>query len=224
MMYCFKYFVQLIVFVGFSLAYAGSYDDYFKAIQNDNAGDVSTLLLRGLDPNTRSPKGEHPLILAVQSGSLKVVHVLLAHPATQVEARTAQDESPLMLAALKGYTDICQKLIERDADVNKPGWTPLHYAATGGHIAIIQLLLNKHAYVDAASPNGSTPLMMAARYGSAAAVKLLLEAGADPTLKNKLGLTAIDFANSNQRTEAAGVIAAFIRAERPKGVRFNNQN
>ena len=59
--------------------------------------------------------------------------------------------------------------------------------------------------------------MMAAKYGSAAAVKQLLEAGADPLLKNNLDLTAIDFANSNQRADAAAAIATFIRAQRPKG-------
>ena len=58
----------------------------------------------------------------------------------------------------------------------------------------MELLLENHAYIDAESPNGTTPLMMAAHYGTPAAVKLLLEAGADPTLKNQLGLTAIDFA------------------------------
>ncbi|MEY3124016.1 MAG: hypothetical protein RLZZ573_536, partial [Pseudomonadota bacterium] len=130
---------------------------------------------------------------------------------------TAQDESPLMLASLKGYLDLCKKLINRDADVNKPGWTPLHYAATGGHVAVIRLLLENHAYIDASSPNGSTPLMMAAMYGSASAVKLLLESGADSALKNDLGLTAIDFALRVQHQDSVDILAAFIRANRPKG-------
>ena len=83
--------------------------------------------------------------------------------------------------------------------------------------AIIELLLEQHAYIDAESPNGTTPLMMAAHYGSPAAVKLLLEAGADPALKNQLGLTAIDFAYRAGRQDAADMIAANIRAARPKG-------
>ena len=91
--------------------------------------------------------------------------------------RNAKDESPLMMAALKGQQDLVTRLIARDADVNKPGWAPLHYAATGGHVAIMKLLLENHAFIDAQSPNGTTPLMMAAMYGSAAAVQAAARRG-----------------------------------------------
>jgi ankyrin repeat protein len=212
MKYYFKLVAYLIVFIGFSHSVAGSYDDFFVAVARNNPEAVQSLLNRGFDPNTLSPKGEYGLILALRDGSLKVVDVLLDQPATKVEVRTALDESPLMLAALKGNMAINQKLIARDADVNKPGWTPLHYAATGGHIPVMRLLLENHA-----SPNGSTPLMMAAKYGSAPAVQLLLEAGADPSLKNGLGLSAIDFARTAQRTDSVEIIASFIRAQKPKG-------
>ena len=122
-----------------------------------------------------------------------------------------------MLAALKGHLAVCVTLIAHDADVNKPGWAPLHYAATGGHLDVMQLLLEKNAYIDAASPNGSTPLMMAAMYGTTDAVKLLLESGADPSLKNAQTLTAIDFARQVQNDNAVVLIAAAIRARSPKG-------
>ena len=79
------------------------------------------------------------------------------------------------------------------------------------------MLLEHHAYIDAASPNSTTPLMMAAHYGNPAVVKLLLEEGADPLIKNQQGLSAIDFANRAQRTESAEIIAAFVRARQPRG-------
>lgn len=212
-----KFLIYLIVFIGVSASNAGSYDDFFAAIKQDNPDVILSLLKRGFDPNTISPGGDYGLILAVREASFKVVDVLLDSPATQVDVRTPKDESPLMLAALKGYTAICQKLIARDADVNKPGWTPLHYAATSGHLDVMRMLLDNHAYIDAASPNGSTPLMMAAMYGTTDAVKLLLEAGADPTLKNALGLSAIDFAWRVQKEDAVALIAAAVRGRSHKG-------
>lgn len=212
-----KYVSYLLVLIQFSFAHAGSYEDFFGALQRDDAAVVRELLARGFDPNTVSPKGEYALIAAVREPSPRVVAALLDRPQTRAEVRTAKDESPLMLAALKGYDEICQQLIARDADVNKPGWTPLHYAATGGHLTTMRLLLDNHAYIDAASPNGTTPLMMAAMYGTVDAVKLLIESGADPAVKNAKRLTAIDFARQVKREDVVLLIAAAVRAQRPKG-------
>jgi uncharacterized protein len=213
----FRYLVILFVFIGYSPAFAGSYEDFFIAIKQDDASGIAGLLRRGFDPNTTDPAGLTGLFLAIRDDSLKSARVLVDWPKTKVETRNKQDESPLMMAALKGHLDLCKRLIERDADVNKTGWTPLHYASTSGHVAVMQLLLDNSAYIDAESPNGTTPLMMAAHYGSAEAVRLLLDAGADPGLKNQLGLTAIDFAFRANRQEVADLVAAAIRKGRPKG-------
>ncbi len=212
-----KKILYLLVFAANISCYAGSFDDYFVAIKQDDAKTISALLTRGFDANTKSAAGDSGLALAIREPALKVAATLIAWKKTEVEARNSKDESPLMLASLQGLLDISKQLIARGADVNKPGWTPLHYAATNGHLAIMTLLLEHHAYIDAEAPNGSTPLMMAAHYGTPAAVKLLLEAGADPTLKNLNGLTAIDFALQGNRKDAADLIAAFIRGQQPKG-------
>jgi ankyrin repeat protein len=213
-----RYVIYLVVFIGFSFAKAGSYEVFFDAIQPDNANAVRTLLQRGFDPNTLSPNGEPALMLAVREPSFKVISALLSSPLTQVEFRNVNDESPLMLASLRGYIDVCKDLIARNADVNKPGWTPLHYAATGGHSKVVELLLDNHAYIDATSPNASTPLMLAAKYGTIEVVRQLLEAGADPLLKNGLGLTAIDFATQVQRDDIVRIIAAAVRTRNIQGV------
>lgn len=212
-----KKLLYLVLLIGFSWANAGSYDDFFIAIKRDNPRAITELLQRGFDPNVPDPEGNHGLYIAVKEGALKAAEALIDWPKTKVEWRTRQDESPLMMASLKGQTQIVRKLIARDADVNKPGWAPLHYAATGGHLEIMALLLEHHAFIDAQSPNKTTPLMMAAHYGSPQAVKLLLEAGADTAMRNELGLTAIDFANRANRTDAANLIAAAVRSTQPRG-------
>jgi uncharacterized protein len=217
LMFYFKKLLFVIVFYGFSSAIAGSYEDFFIAIKHDDPVTIQALLQRGFDPNTIDPKGETGLFLAVQGESPKAAEALIDWPKTDVNALNEKGESALMLAALKKRQDLAERLIKKGADVNKTGWTPLHYAATSGHLAIISLLLENSAYIDAESPNGTTPLMMAAMYGTPEAVRLLLEEGADPKLKNQQNLTALQFAQRANRPDAAEAIAAAIRKQRPAG-------
>jgi len=195
---------------------AAPIDDYFTAIKNDNDGALVTVLFRGFDANTLDSEGRHGLHIAMMEGSLKVAKTLLDLSGTQVDTRSKSDETPLMLAALKGHTSFAKRLIERGADVYKTGWTPLHYAATGGHVEMIKLLLENHAYIDTESPNKTTPLMMAAQYGTAQAVKLLIEEGADISLKNEIGMSALDFSRMAEMRGSFDVLTAALKeAEKP---------
>lgn len=205
------------------LAHAGAYEDFFKAIELDNGAAVADLLRRGFDPNARDPKGQPALIVALRGDSRKAAAALIAAKGLKVEERNAKDESALMLAALRGNLGAARALIKLDADVNKTGWTPLHYAASGttqDAAAMVALLLEESAYIDAASPNGTTPLMMAVRYGTGDVALLLIEEGADPTLKNDLGLTAIDFARQADRADMVDLVAQAVRRRQPNRGRW----
>jgi uncharacterized protein len=207
----FKYFLQVIVFTCINTAMAGSYEDFFLAAESNDAPALRGLLQRGFDANTPGPKGQSALLTAIRSNAPQAALVLAQWPETRMDERTADDETPLMLAAFHNLLPVAQALIQRQADVNKPGWTPLHYAATKAHLPMMRLLIENHAFLDAPSPNGTTPLMMAAHYGSPLAAKMLLEEGADPRLKNHLGLSALDFAqNGPHKLETTSYIQAFL--------------
>lgn len=199
----FRIAVYLIVFAGFGSAIAGSYEDFFRALRIDNAGAVSELLARGFDPNSPDEKGQTGLHLAIRDSSPKVAAVLLAHPAVRLDAPNASDETPLMLAALKGNLDAAQRLVDRGAAINRPGWTPLHYAATGPEPKLVSLMLERGAQIDAPSPNGSTALMMAARYGADDSALMLLARGASTAVRNQKDMNAADFARSVGRDALA---------------------
>ena len=213
----FKIAIYLSVLVGFNGAHAGSFEDFFSAIKRDDPGAVQKILARGFDPNTTDPDGQHGLYLALQEPSLKAAQVLIDWRGTNFNRLNAKGESPLMIAALSGLQSLAETLIQKGADVNKTGWTPLHYAATNGHVKMISLLLEHNAYIDAESPNGTTPLMMAAMYGTQPAVKLLLDEGADPLLKNRQNLTALQFAQRGNRPDSIASISAVVRSKRATG-------
>ncbi len=207
------------IFLLASTLRAGAFDDFSRALLQDDARSISKLIQRGFDPNTPSEKGEHALFIALREPSPKAFEVLLTAPNIKVDTRNAIDETPLMMAALRGNLAAAKLLVARDADVNKTGWTPLHYAATNGHLEVIKFLLDEHAYIDTESPNGSTPLMMAARYATMETVKLLIDAGADVAAKNQAGLVATDFAAEGKRADIEALLKAALMTQKklPKG-------
>ncbi len=201
-------------------AQAGSYDQFFIALQRDDVRTLERLQRLGFDLNAPSPELEPPLLLALNLGSLRAAQFLMQQPEVDVNARNQADENALMIASLRGHLELVQALIERRAQVNKPGWTPLHYAAAYDGpqaLPITRWLLEHHALIDAESPNRTTPLMMAAQYGYSEVVRLLLEEGADPLVRNEQGLTAIDFAQRAQRDAVVQLIASTIRRAQPAG-------
>jgi len=194
-----KSVIYLIVIIGFSHARADAYVDFFRAVSVDNASTVKELLARGFDPNTKNESGQVALFLAMRDDAPKVAAALLASPALNIDANNALGETPLMMAALKGRLDWAKKLMERGAKVQKPGWSPVHYAATGPNTELLAMLLDSGADINALAPNRNTPLMMAARYGPEENVKLLVQRGADKKLINERNLSAADMARAGER-------------------------
>ena len=186
-------------FLGFSsLAFTQTADqiaDFTKAAKFDDVSEVQSLIKSGVSPNTLDPKGNPMLIVAIRDKSLKVVDLLIANPSTDVNLVNKSGENALMMAAFDGDLMTVKMLVlEKKASVNKPGWSPIHYAATNGHLQIVQFLMANGALVNALSPSETTPLMMSIGSGNEQLIKFLLDNGADLSMRNHEGYTAIDIA------------------------------
>ncbi|HEX7936259.1 MAG TPA: ankyrin repeat domain-containing protein [Paraburkholderia sp.] len=199
-----------------SPAQAAPIDSLIKSVKFDDVDGVKTLLAKGMDPNSVDNQGIPLLVLAAREKSDKVGAALLANPKTNVEIEDKAGENAMMMASLNGDVDFVKQLIAKQAEINKKGWAPLHYAAANGHDDIVKLLLDNSAYVDAGSPNGTTPLMMAARGGHVSTVKLLLDNGADLTVKNQIGMTALDFAKTYKEPDVVEGLTARLQQTQQK--------
>ncbi|MEJ7804967.1 MAG: ankyrin repeat domain-containing protein [Telluria sp.] len=176
-------------------ACAGPVHDMVVAAQMDNVTQVKKLLGKGISPNTVDPvTGETVLMIALREGSQSVAAELIADGRLALERQAPNGNTALMMAAFKRNQAAVLALIARGAVITRPGWTALHYAAASGDTEIAAILLEHHAYIDAASPSQLTPLMIAAREGQRDVAEQLLRAGADARLRNNENLTASQIA------------------------------
>lgn len=94
----------------------------------------------------------------------------------------------LLKAAEEGQLEDVTRLLQSRANIEAKSddaysATPLLEAAECGHTAVVQILLEKHAEIDATDCFGCTPLSNAAAAGHRETVTLLLEKGANPISK-----------------------------------------
>jgi hypothetical protein len=112
--------------------------------------------------------------------------------------------TPLHLAAWNGHVEVVKFLVEQRADVttkDSDGWTPLHSATQNGHLEVVKFLLQSDMRFrsDVSTPDafGRTPLHMAIYYGQGEEAKVLIEHGADLSVIDGYGKTALDWASMN---------------------------
>jgi len=134
-----------------------------------------------------------------------MVALLLAHKADPAAADTT-GKAPIVYAAARGFAPIVRRLLEAGVGVNArygSGLTALIWAA--GHandvpepdgLAVVSLLLERGAALEAVDDRGRTALMTAAERDRLAVVDLLLRQGADPAVRDNEGRRAVDLAAS----------------------------
>lgn len=191
-----KISLALGLFLSAAFAMAGSYEDFFKALESDNDALVRNLLLKGFDPNTLNADGMPAISAAMAMDANKSVRALLLTKTLDVNQADFRGDTPLMVASIKNNAAWVAALLGKGADLKNEDykWTALHYAAASGSVKAIGMLFDAGARLNALSPNGTTPLMMAAREGKQEAVQWLLEKGADPTVVNQSGYNAAGYA------------------------------
>ncbi|CAM9377579.1 unnamed protein product [Chrysoparadoxa australica] len=106
--------------------------------------------------------------------------------------------SPLGIASSRGHADCVKALLEAGAEVDLFSGerrSALHAACEAGHLPVVQLLLHYGADVNACTQTMHlTPLLLAVREEREDTAVALLEAGADVTIRDAWGSTALHYA------------------------------
>lgn len=179
------------------------------AAKNGDRARIETLIAQGAEVNRSNNNGGTPIMYAVLSRDPGTVSLLLQHGA-EVNAVADNGWTALMIASAKGYSDIARLLLEHGAKCDIAdvySWTPLMRAVYERRLQIVSLLVaQKSTRVNRIGENGLTALHLAALKGDQAIAKVLLAAGADPTIRDELGRTPLDFAKKNKDLQMEALV------------------
>ncbi len=158
------------------------------------------------------------LMQAVTQNDVALVRKLI-HDGVDVNARDANQNAPLVIAAYHGYTAIVKALLEAGANVTavdpQMQATALHAAAYAGRTEAAALLIDHGIELDKQGPyNGYTALHDAIWQNHIPTAQLLIEAGADLQLKSHAGETPLALAKAKGRTEIATFIEQKLATRR----------
>ena len=167
------------------------------AYQRKDSSIVSEINQAGFSTaaNLKNQKADELIQSCVLNDTERVRELLAA--GARVNARYADDWTPLHYAARFGNHAIVQLLIQAGADVNakdKDLWTPLHATTRQRKTEAARVLVAAGANVHATDKFKRTPLHDAARRNAYDIVRLLLSEGAGTTGRDTTGRTPLDWA------------------------------
>ncbi|RSL89798.1 hypothetical protein CEP51_001078 [Fusarium floridanum] len=149
-------------------------------------------------------KNEHLMDILLQNGADPNVYPPTVNNGKK-SGKCTKFRNPLSLCVNDDWLDGIQLLLKHNADVNSnwfQGGTALHIASRFCRLGAARLLLENGARTDIWDGRRA-PLHSAAAAGDKEVLEALLEYGADPNERDVLGLTALDIAKQEPRSEEA---------------------
>lgn len=185
-------------------------NEFYQAAKQNNIVLLKQLIQQSVDIEARDPSGATALMLATRANHIQAAKLLIENGA-DVNAKDRIDDSPYLYAGARGHLDILKMTLLHGADitsVNRYGGTALIPAAERGHVEAVEILIRAGVRVDHVNNLGWTALLEAVILGDGTQdylkiVNLLLQAGADPNLSDKQGVTALAHADARGYREIA---------------------
>lgn len=185
-----------------------------EAATAGRADEVARLVSAGAPLEAQDAQGRSALLLAVAGNHVAAARALLdagASPNTQAANR----DTPWLLAGALGRAEIIAAMLPRKPDLsirNRYGGNALIPACERAHVEAVKLLLTSGIDLDHVNDLGWTCLLEIVILGDGGprhqqVAKLVLDAGANPSLADKDGVSPL--AHARQRGQRA--IAALIQ-------------
>ena len=162
------------------------------------------LRARGVPPSALQNLSDRINVSQDPISGLVVLAFLYVGELSKAEGPSLEDiQVEFFNAVDSGDANLAEALISKGADVNKKdrkGFPPLWTALTKNKVnmQLIKLLIDKGTDPNyQAAKSGGTTLMAVAAFGFVDIARLLLAAGADISIKDRAGRTALDYARQS---------------------------
>lgn len=195
-----------------TLEYEERSDGLQSALYAAARGGRTLVVEHLLQHGARADSSADPLLWeASEHSDAELTRMLLdAGADPNIEHPVAQGWSPLRRAVIRSNEEIARMLVGAGADPHvsdREGESILFQIRWDiASDSLVELIMSWQINVNHQTVTGNTALMYAAFKGSERGVRRLLDAGADPTLRNAQGFTALDYAE-NDLTYSTGFVA-----------------
>jgi len=170
----------------------------------------------------KDENGNTPFLYACRYGHAHLVDYILSNLTTANYASTVLEKNDegcnaMHLCTHKGYIDTLKLLFQLEPEyietlikgkTFEAKWTPLHIAASKGHLDCAQLILSfgVKSVINEKDSKSCTALLMASCNGYSDIVELLLNYDADPSIPVTDGRTPLHYAAHNNNPEIVKLI------------------
>jgi hypothetical protein len=186
-----------------------------RAAAAGRADDVAVALRHEADINTRDARRRTPLLLAATNNRVAVARLLVPLGADP-DALDDRHDTPWLVTGVTGSVAMAEVLLAADPDLtirNRFGGTSLIPASERGHVDYVRRVVRTGIEINHVNDLGWTALLEAVILGNGSRryqeiVRTLLDAGADPSIADKNGVTALDHARKKGYDEIVRILAS----------------
>ena len=183
------------------------------AAERGDATAAALALRAGANLETRDERGRTPLLLAASKDRIGVAR-LLVYLGADPNALGDQHDTPWLVTGVTGSVDMLEVLLPARPDLrirNRFGGTSLIPASERGHVAYVRRVVRTDIEVNHVNNLGWTALLEAVILGDGSRryqqiVTILLDAGADPKIADRQGVTALQHAEQRGQRAVARIL------------------
>lgn len=183
------------------------------AAEAGDADRVALALRAGADIEARDAQGRTALLVAAASDRLEVARLLVTMGAS-ADALDERHDTPWLVTGVTGSVPMLEVLLVAKPDLtitNRYGGVSVIPASERGHVDYVRRVVETDIDVDHVNDLGWTALLEAVVLGQGGTahqqvVQALLDGGADPSIADKDGVTALEHARTRGYDEIVAIL------------------